>query len=292
MIYSMTGFGKARAEDEQRKVTVEIKGVNHRYLDISMKLPRRLSSYEIGLRTRLKKEIVRGKVDVLVLFEDASEGVNNLLYHKDIAMEYIKAFNEMETSLSIKNDISVSGLSLLPEVFTIEQTYEEDDSLEALLNKAFDLAVKAFKESRAKEGGALADDILSKLSVMSGYADQVENKYPDIVSAYKERLHQKLAEVAVEFSADDARLAQEVVIYADKICVDEEIVRLKTHIKAMADVLEKGGEAGRKLDFIAQEMNRESNTILSKSQDAKISDLAIELKTDVEKIREQVQNIE
>ena len=292
MIYSMTGFGRYEALDETRKVCVEIKSVNHRYLDLNVKLPRRLGAYEAEIRDFLKKNISRGKVDVFVTYEDYTVGDSTLHYNKDLAAKYMEYLAQMATDFDIKNDICVSGLSRYPEVLTMESDNSDDDTLKALLMQALAGSVKAFTATKAKEGESLYNDLTAKLNTMLTYVDKIETRYPDVIAEYRQKLLDKVNEILGDKQMDESRLATEIVIYADKICVDEETVRLRTHIHSMLDTLNANGSIGRKLDFIAQEMNRESNTILSKSTDIEISDVAIELKTDVEKVREQIQNIE
>ncbi|MCR5785873.1 MAG: YicC family protein [Eubacterium sp.] len=292
MLYSMTGFGRYEALGENRKVSVEIKAVNHRYLDLNIKIPRRLTSYEAEIRDYLKENIARGKVDVFISFEDYSIGESTLHYNKDLAAKYMEYLSQMAEDFDIKNDIMVSQLSRYPEVITMENASGEDEVLENLLMEAVKGATVNFNRAREKEGESLKTDLIGKLDDMLGFVDKIEIRYPDVINEYRQKLHDKVNEILNDRTLDESRLATEIVLYADKICVDEETVRLRTHIKSMKDTLLKGGSIGRKLDFIAQEMNRESNTILSKSTDAEISDVAIELKTDVEKVREQIQNIE
>lgn len=292
MIKSMTGFGRFEASDDCRKVAVEIKSVNHRYLDLNIKIPRRMTAFEAEIRNYVKQYIFRGKVDIYVSYEDYSDGQKALHYNSELAARYMDYFRQMEQEFGIENDVAVSRLSACPEVFQMESVAEDDDALLDLLRAALAQAVVAFNEAREKEGAALEADLRGKLSDMERYVTQIETRYPDVVNEYRTKLTDKVQELLADTQIEEARLASEVVIYADKICVDEETVRLRTHIQGMSDTLGQGDSIGRKLDFIAQEMNRESNTILSKSTDVEIADTAINLKTDVEKIREQVQNIE
>ncbi len=294
MIDSMTGFGRAEASGADKNVFAEIRSVNHRYLDLSVKMPRRLGAFEADVREYLKKNIARGKVEVRIIFEDLSEGQKNLRYDPIIAKSYIESFERMEKELGIKNDVSVSLLSRMDGVFETQSNEELDDDkeLKALVLKAVEDAYTAFSDMRQKEGEALKKDLYTKLDGMLSYVSRIEDIYPQVVEEYRKSLYEKVNEILKDSAIDESRVASEVIIYADKICVDEETVRLRTHIESMKKTLSDGGAVGRKLDFIAQEMNRESNTILSKSSNADIADIAIEMKTDVEKIREQVQNIE
>ena len=292
MIKSMTGFGRAEASDSDRKITIEMKSVNHRYFDPAMKMPKKLNIYEAGIRTILKKYINRGKVDIFVTYEDYSESKFCLKYNEELANEYMSIFNYMAEQFDIPNDITVSSLSRYPEVITMEEQSGDDDAVWHLLEKAVENACVQFVESRITEGEKLKADLLEKLDYMTGLVDEIENRSPGIIEEYRQRLEDKVAELLCDTPVDENRIATEVTIYADKICVDEETVRLRSHIESTKDELIEGGSVGRKLDFIAQEMNREANTILSKANDLETSNCAISLKTEIEKVREQIQNIE
>ena len=292
MIKSMTGFGRAEASDSDRKITIEMKSVNHRYFEPAMKMPKKLNIYEAGIRTILKKYINRGKVDIFVTYEDYSESKFCLKYNEELANEYMSIFNYMAEQFDIPNDITVSSLSHYPEVITMEEQSGDDDAVWHLLEKAVENACVQFVESRITEGEKLKADLLEKLDYMTGLVDEIENRSPGIIEEYRQRLEDKVAELLCDTPVDENRIATEVTIYADKICVDEETVRLRSHIESTKDELIEGGSAGRKLDFIAQEMNREANTILSKANDLETSNCAISLKTEIEKVREQIQNIE
>lgn len=292
MIKSMTGFGRAEASDSDRKITIEMKSVNHRYFEPAMKMPKKLNIYEAGIRTILKKYINRGKVDIFVTYEDYSESKFCLKYNEELANEYMSIFNYMAEQFDIPNDITVSSLSHYPEVITMEEQSGDDDAVWHLLKKAVENACVQFVESRITEGEKLKADLLEKLDYMTGLVDEIENRSPGIIEEYRQRLEDKVAELLCDTPVDENRIATEVTIYADKICVDEETVRLRSHIESTKDELIEGGSVGRKLDFIAQEMNREANTILSKANDLETSNCAISLKTEIEKVREQIQNIE
>ena len=292
MIKSMTGFGRAEASDSDRKITIEMKSVNHRYFEPAMKMPKKLNIYEAGIRTILKKYINRGKVDIFVTYEDYSESKFCLKYNEELANEYMSIFNYMAEQFDIPNDITVSSLSHYPEVITMEEQSGDDDAVWHLLEKAVENACVQFVESRITEGEKLKADLLEKLDYMTGLVDEIENRSPGIIEEYRQRLEDKVAELLCDTPVDENSIATEVTIYADKICVDEETVRLRSHIESTKDELIEGGSVGRKLDFIAQEMNREANTILSKANDLETSNCAISLKTEIEKVREQIQNIE
>lgn len=292
MIRSMTGFGRYEAVTPEYKISAEIKAVNHRYLDLSIKMPKKFSYFEAGLRNLLKTYIQRGKVDVFILYEDYTEGNLCLKYNGALAAEYMDYFARMEKQFGIVNDVTVSRLAQMPEVLTMEQAPEDEDHIWKILSEAVEEAAKRFVEARVQEGEKLKSDLLGKLDHMEGLVDFVEERSPMILKEYRAKLEDKVKELLEGASIDEGRIAAEVTIYADKICVDEETVRLRSHIDATRRELTDGGSVGRKLDFIAQEMNREANTILSKSGDLAISDKAIALKTEIEKVREQIQNIE
>ena len=289
MIKSMTGFGRAEIEEDNRKICVEIKAVNHRYLDESIKMPKSFGMFEAPVRTVLKEYIERGKVDVYITFEDLGEENVTIRYNKQVAAEYLKYLRE---DFELDDDIRLSTLSRYPEVLTMEEAPADEESIWKTLEKAVRAAAEKFRESRIKEGENLKADLISKLDGMLEQVGVIEARSPEIVKAYQEKLENKIRELLGSRDIDDARILTEVGIFADKICVDEEIVRLKSHIQAVKDELVKGGTVGRKLDFLAQEMNREANTTLSKANDLELSNTAINIKTEIEKIREQIQNIE
>lgn len=292
MIKSMTGFGRCEAAENNRKFTVEIKAVNHRYLDVNIKMPKTLNYFESAIRNELKKYISRGKVDVFVSYEDLSEHTCTVRYNKEVAEEYLLYLRRMAEDFGLENDIRVSTLSKYPEVFTMEEAGADEEEIWKELLKAVDGAAKMFVESRVTEGEHLKEDLLEKLDGMLKLVDFISERSPQIVTEYRRKLEDKVKELLGDNTVDESRLLTEVTIFADKICVDEEIVRLRSHIETTRAVLLEGGSIGRKLDFIAQEMNREANTTLSKANDLEISNCAIELKTEIEKVREQIQNIE
>ncbi len=294
MIKSMTGFGRAELNENGKKISIEIKSVNHRYLDLNIRMPRIFNSLETDIRNTLKKYMARGKVDVFISYEDRNNAALGLKYNKDVAAAYLDYFKEMEQDFDLKCDIPVSAavLARFPEVITTEDIKEDEESLWALIENVIKEAGEKFEAARAKEGQALQDDLIEKLDQMLEDVKLVEERYPQILAEYESKIRLKIDELLDNMQIDEARIAQEMVIFADRLCTDEEVVRLKNHITTMKQVLLKGGEVGRRLDFMAQEMNRESNTILSKANDFRTSEVGIELKTTVEKIREQIQNIE
>ncbi len=292
MIKSMTGFGRGEVSTESCKVTVEMKSVNHRYLDVNMKMPKKLNFFEASIRNLLKEYIQRGKVDLFISFEDLSENSVNVTYHKEVAAEYMNFLQQMAEDFSLENDVRVSSLARFPEVMTLDDVEIDEEGVWKSLEKAIRQAAEGFVESRIKEGENLCKDLIAKLDEMLEAVDFIEARSPQIIEEYKKRLTDKVQEMLGDAKVDEARLVTEVTIFADKVCVDEELVRLRSHVQTTKNTLLEGGGIGRKLDFLAQEMNREANTILSKANDLEISNKGIELKTAIEKVREQIQNIE
>ncbi len=292
MIKSMTGFGRYEAVTPEHKITAEMKAVNHRYLDLNIKMPKKFNYFEAGIRSLLKNYIQRGKVDVFIGYEDYTEEKLCLKYNGVLASEYMECFVKMQRQFGIENDVKVSMLAQMPEVLSMEQAPEDEEQIGKALSEAIEEAAKRFVASRVQEGERLREDLLGKLNHMESLVDFIEERFPAVLTEYRAKLEDKVKELLENSLIDENRIAAEVTIYADKICVDEETVRLRSHIEATRKELNAGGSVGRKLDFIAQEMNREANTILSKSGDLEISDKAIDLKTEIEKVREQIQNIE
>ena len=292
MIKSMTGFGRCEIQKGSRKFTVELKSVNHRYLDVNIRMPKKLNFFETAIRTLLKSYVNRGKVDIFITYEDLSQSQVSVKYNAALAAEYLKYLRQMEEELGLENDVRVSALSRYPEVFTMEEQSENEEELWNGLKEALEGAFGQFVETRKAEGENLKKDILSKLDFLEAEIGFVEERSPQIVAEYRAKLEEKMKELLADTQIEDSRIAAEVILFADKICTDEEVVRLKSHIRHMRATLEEKEGIGRKLDFIAQEMNREANTILSKANDLEVSDHAITLKTEIEKIREQIQNIE
>ena len=293
MIRSMTGFGHGEvSNDKNQKVTVEMKSVNHRYCDISLKLPKKLAMFEANIRNIMKEYASRGKIDIYVSYEDLSETAVSLHYNQAMAEEYMQVFKKMQEDFNIETKITAEALAKYPEVVTIEEVQQDEEVWWELLEAALRQAAEKFVETRTIEGANLKRDLLGKLDQMAADVTFIEERSPQIIAEYRSTLEEKVKEFLEDSTIEENRIAAEVTLYADKIAVDEEIVRLQSHISSMTDVLESDESSGRKLDFMAQEMNREANTILSKSSDVDLADHAIELKTNVEKVREQIQNIE
>ena len=284
---------KRQVQDESRKFTVEMKSVNHRYLDANIRMPKKLNFFETAIRSLLKQSVQRGKVDIFITYEDLSEQQVSLKYNEVLAAEYLSYFEKMQEKFSLENDIRVSTLSRYPEVLTMEEQAVDEEELWKGLKKALDGAIRQFVETRTSEGEHLREDLIEKLDNMLKLVSCIEERSPQIIAEYRDKLETKVKELLADTQMEDSRIAAEVVIFADKICTDEEVVRLRSHIVHMKDTLVSDDSGiGRKLDFIAQEMNREANTILSKANDLEISNIGIELKTEIEKVREQIQNIE
>ena len=292
MIKSMTGFGRSEIVKGNRKISVEIKSVNHRYLEAGIKMPKKLNVFESRMRDLLKKYATRGKIDIFINYEDDSENQVNLKFNQNIADEYMAIFNNMSEKYNLKNDMTVGGLARFPEVITMDEVQEDEEELWHFIEEAMKVALEQFVNTRILEGENLKKDLLGKLAHMEELVAFVEKRSPEIMKEYRSKLESKVKELLGDTTIDESRIATEVIIYADKICVDEETVRLRSHIEHARKCLNEDGGIGRKMDFIAQEMNREANTTLSKANDIEISNAAIDLKTEIEKVREQIQNIE
>lgn len=292
MIKSMTGFGRSEIVKGNRKISVEIKSVNHRYLEAGIKMPKKLNVFESRMRDLLKKYAARGKIDIFINYEDDSENQVNLKFNQNIADEYMTIFNNMSEKYNLKNDMTVGGLARFPEVITMDEVQEDEEELWLFIEEAMKAALEQFVNTRILEGENLKKDLLGKLDHMEELVAFVEKRSPEIMKEYRSKLESKVKELIGDTTIDESRIATEVIIYADKICVDEETVRLRSHIEHARKCLNEDGGIGRKMDFIAQEMNREANTTLSKANDIEISNAAIDLKTEIEKVREQIQNIE
>lgn len=294
MINSMTGFGRGEAQGDNYKITVEMKSVNHRYLDTTIKMPKILNCYEAALKAILKDYIKRGKVDIYISYECVCDAGVSIRYNEAAAAKYLEILNNMSQQFQLENDVKVSALSRYPEVLTTEDEEPQEEELWQLTSEAFTKACSQIAQARQAEGSHLAEDILGKLDGMLEVVSYIEEHSEKIFAEYRQKLLDRIHEVLSDVTVDENRIVTEVVLYADKICVDEEMVRLRSHIESMKEEFIKGDAegVGRKLDFIAQEMNREANTTLSKANNIEVSNYAIRLKTDIEKVREQIQNIE
>jgi len=292
MIRSMTGFGRAVVTENDRKFTVELKSVNHRYLDMSVRLPKKFAIYDSEVRNVVKEYAIRGKVEISVSYEDLSKSDTDLVYNEKLAEEYFNYGKMIAEKFSLRNDIAVSTIMRSPDVLTMTDSDSDEEELVEVLKKTVALACKQLVETRSAEGENLLKDFLEKLDFMQETVENIAKRSPASIAEYRAKIEEKVRELLANTDIDNNRIAAEVTMYADKVCVDEELVRLKSHINTMRNELKKGGELGKRLDFVTQEMNRESNTILSKCSDIAISNYGIDLKTTIEKIREQVQNVE
>lgn len=291
-IYSMTGFGRAEHVDSSRKIAVEIKSVNHRYLDISIKMPKKLSVLEPRIRKVLKEYMKRGKVDVFITYESLMEDDVSLSCNMELAGQYLNYAGKIAEKFGIDNDVTTSKLMAMPDVMIMEEQEPDEEELWSEVEPVLREAGEKFAGMRSAEGERLREDVCAKLDVMERDVGRIMEREPSIIEEYKDRLKDKTRELLDGAEIDEGRIAAEVVIFADKISTDEETVRLKSHIRSMRETLSDGDDVGRKLDFLAQEMNREANTTLSKSGDSETNSIGVELKTVIEKIREQIQNIE
>lgn len=292
MVKSMTGYGRAVETINGREFTVELRSVNNRYLDCTVKLPRSLSFAEDKLKQAVKASISRGKVDVFVSVR--AEGVQDtqVTLNRPMVEGYLAAMRQMVCDYSVHDDISVSALARMPEVFTVERAQVDEEQLLLDLMQAADKALDSYDAMRTAEGQALEQDLRSRGQTILALVEQVEAGSGQTVADYRTRLENKLREVLANTAIDESRILTEAAIFADKVAVDEETVRLRSHLEQMNTMLETGGPIGRKLDFLLQEMNREANTIGSKCSDVRLARVVVEIKAELEKIREQTQNIE
>lgn len=292
MVKSMTGFGHAEAVSEKRKLTVEMKSVNNRYLDVNIRMPKKFSAFEAQIRNVLKEYVSRGKVDVFISEETFAEGAGEVVLNTALAKQYMDACNSISSELGIDGQVKITDIARFPDVITVREPETDEDELWAEIESVVRACTEKFNAARIAEGERLRADMTAKLHQMERNVAYIEEHEPQIMADYRARLMKKLSDILEDRTIDENQLATALIIYSDKICTDEETVRLKSHIIQMIDELGKDESVGRKLDFLAQEMNRESNTILSKAGDLATSNVGIELKTEVEKIREQIQNIE
>lgn len=292
MIKSMTGFGRYETVTDEYRIAVEIKSVNHRYCDLNIKLPKKFNEIENTLRMMMKEIAERGKVDVYVSYEDYAGKGTHVHYHPQIAKEYVKVAAQVAEEFELHNSLSAERLLGFADVISLEEESNDLESVFPIVMQTLQKAGEQFIASREREGEQLYQDIKGKLAYLLTLVAQVEERSPQMLQEHRQKLLEKVQELLGDRKIDEGILATELIVYADKVCVDEETVRLRSHIDAMSETLDMQEAIGRKLDFIAQEMNREANTILSKANDKELSGIAINLKTEIEKIREQIQNIE
>lgn len=292
MVKSMTGYGRAVETVNGREFTVEIRSVNNRYLDCTVKLPRALSFAEDTVKQAVKNTISRGKVDVYITQRSEGDADVKVTLNTAMAAGYVEAMRQMAQEFAIREDISVSLLSRMPDVFTVEKPEVDEEQLLSDMMQVVNAALANYDAMRAKEGEALKNDLSSRGNTIRSLVSQVEEGNGQTVIDYRTRLYNKLQEVLANTAIDESRILTEAAIFADKVAVDEETVRLRSHLEQMDSMLAAGGAMGRKLDFLLQEMNREANTIGSKCTDVRLARIVVDIKAELEKIREQTQNIE
>lgn len=293
MVRSMTGFGRGTCNENGKEFTVEIKSVNHRYIDFYIKLPRQIAYLEERIREVVSKSIFRGKVDIFISFEDRSEDSKSVMLDEALAGAYIQAVEKLKEKYGLKDDLSVSLVSRFPDVLRIEKNEDDEEQLWTILNRALEAAVASLVQMREKEGNELRMSLLQKADYMENIISQIANRSPEVVIEYKQKLENRIKDLLNQQTIDENRIAMEVAIFADRCGIDEELVRLGSHLTQLRDILNiKKQPVGRKLDFLVQEINREINTIGSKSNDIIITKNVLELKSETEKIREQIQNME
>lgn len=292
MLKSMTGYGRGQVNGQGRSFLVEVRSVNNRYLDCNVRMPRVYACAEDGIVKQVKNTISRGKVDVFVTIENTAEEPVTVTLNEGVAAGYKQALDAMAEKFGLKEDVSVALLSRFPDVFKVEKVPEDLEAMTAELHQAAAIALADFDAMRSREGEKLAEDLLSRLDTLEEYDRIVEERSPQRVAAYREKLTARIQEVLEDRQIDESRILTEAAIFADKVAVDEETVRLRSHIGQFRDMIAGGSPIGRKLDFLVQEMNRETNTIGSKANDLEMSSVVVDMKAELEKIREQIQNVE
>ena len=291
-IKSMTGYGSAKGSCAGMNIGIEIRSVNNRYLDCSVRLPRNFLFAEDAIKSRVQAFVSRGKVDVFVSVENDGTDEVTVRVNEPLARSYAEAVHAVSDKLGLSESISAYDICRLPDVLSVEKPDLDTDALTAAFTEIADAALREHDRMRTREGQKLSDDISGRLETVEAYVDDVEKRSPETVAQYREKLYRKMCEVLETTAVDEQRILLEAGIFADKVAVDEETVRLRSHVSQMRGMLKTGSPIGRKMDFLTQEFNRESNTIGSKCSDPEITKDVIELKSEIEKIREQVQNIE
>jgi len=292
LVKSMTGYGRAKETRNKRDITVEVRSVNNRYLDCTVKMPRAYAFAEDAIKARVQKAVSRGKVDVFVTIDTSAADVAVVSVNEPLARGYYEAMRKLQDTFGLEDDVTAVTLARFPDVLTVTKAEEDLETISGDICAVLDQALQAYNDMRAVEGVKLADDILFRAAVIETTVGRVEERSPQTVAAYRERLENKMREVLQSTAIDESRILTEAAIFADKVAVDEETVRLRSHIAQLRDMLRGGEPVGRKLDFLIQEVNRECNTIGSKCNDLAITQDVVNMKAEVEKIREQVQNLE
>ena len=292
MIKSMTGYGSAKGTVEGLEITVELKSVNNRYLDTSVRLPRSFLFAEEAIKAAVQSHISRGKVDVFVSVDTSAAGDMTVKVNEPLLKGYIEAIRHISQEYSLENDMTAMGVSRFPDVLTVEKKDLDAEAISAGISAIADEALRDFDAMRQREGAKLRDDVLSRLETIDRLVSTVERDAPKTVAEYRKRLEQKMQEVLGSTGIDENRILAEAAIFADHIAVDEETVRLRSHMSQLSTMINGSSPTGRKIDFLIQEFNREANTIGSKCQNSEIAHVVVDLKSEIEKIREQIQNIE
>ena len=292
MIKSMTGYGGARLSIDGISVSVELKSVNNRYLETSVRLPRVYLSLEEEIKNIIRQHISRGKIDVFISIDSSELDTIDVSVNQKLAQSYLNAFRSLSSELEIPFDVTSGMLGKLPDVLKVEKIEADNSAVSGVLSAAMIEAVADFDAMREREGYKLYSDIRCRLSVIQDFINEIESRAAETVVAYRNRLEQKMSEVLAATGIDDQRILAEAALYADHIAIDEETVRLRSHISQMESFLESGSPVGKKMDFLIQEFNREANTIGSKCQNSEVAHIVVDLKSEIEKIREQIQNIE
>jgi len=292
MIKSMTGFGRGKSQTDGMECLVEIKTVNHRYSDVYIKIPRQISFLEDKVREVVSKSVSRGKADVFISFDDFSEDSKSILIDESLANAYVNTVRQLKEKYSLQDDISVSLIARFPDVLKVEKVEQDEEKIWKLLSEALDSAINSLISMRQIEGEGLKNSILEKTDFIENIVKEIGIRAPEVVKEYKCKLENRIKEMMEQQVIDENRMATEMAIFADRCSIDEELVRLSSHINQLRETLRTGDSVGRKLDFLIQEMNREINTIGSKANDLSITKFVVEIKSELEKIREQIQNIE
>ena len=293
MAISMTGFGRGEYKDDNYHFLVECKTINHKYSDINIRLPRKLSFLEDNIRILIKDYVKRGRVDLYIKLDLLGSEDVNLKFDEGLASQYVSILKQIKDKFDLIDDISVINIAKFPDIIKTEECEDDEDKLWSMLKIALENALIKLKDMRSEEGKKLSNDIQNRCNLLKNYIEDIEKYSYNVVNDYKEKLKNRISDILEDPSIiDENRLTQEVVIYADKSSITEEIVRFKSHIEQLKNTVSKNESIGRKIDFLIQEMNRETNTIGSKSSDLNITNLVVEVKSELEKIREQIQNIE
>lgn len=292
MLKSMTGYGRHEAVADGKKILVEIKSVNHRFSDYNIKLPRYMGFLEDKVRKYASEYITRGKVDIYVNVESYGESDKDIILNEELAKNYIDVLYELRDKFGLKDDISVSNVAAYADIFKTERREDNEEEIWKLTKDVLEKAMTAFTEMREREGGRIEKDLRARIDYMKELAEKVDEYSPQTVKDYRDRLYAKIKELVEDREIEETRLLTEVAIFADKVAVNEETVRLGSHFEEFYKILDSGEPAGRRLDFLIQEINREVNTIGSKAQDINIAKIVVTLKGEIEKLREQIQNIE